>query len=309
MNDTSVVQQPLVSVCIPTYNRAQRMKRAVEALLQGEYRNLEILVSDNGSGDDTRGVGEALALAHSQVRYFRHPENMGPIPNFEFVRQQARGKYFLWHGDDDYLDPGYIRACVEALERDPSLVLASGLAAYHYLGAHDISHYGNVIQPGSESPLLRIASYLWRVRENSMFCGVYRVDRVKDGQMPNLLAGDWMWMADVLLHGRALVIPAVHVHRDYGDSTSDNIARIVRVQGLPAWNARFPWAAIVFSFMPYLWMAMRRAGYPVPRALAISLAAEAVLVARAIAAYQKVTLGKVPLLRRLSRAIKARRAS
>lgn len=306
MVDTDNQQAALVSVCIPTFNRAQRMKRAVEALLDCDYRNLEILVSDNGSRDETQSVGEALALAHDRVRYFRHAENMGPVANFEFVRGQARGKYFLWHGDDDYLGPDYIRACVEMLERDSSLVLVSGLAAYHYLGGEEITHYGNVIQPRSASPLMRIVTYLWRVDENSIFCGVYRVDRVKQGSMPNRLAGDWMWMTDVLLQGPALVIPSVYVHRDYGDSTSLNVTRIVEVQGLPAWHARAPWTAVVIHFMHHLWRSLRRSRVAPSRAVVFCGVVASVLMARALRAYVGRFLRSTSWLRRLYQALRPR---
>lgn len=282
MVDIDTRQTPLVSVCLPTFNRAQRMKRAVEALLAGEYSNIEILVSDNGSSDETQSVAEDLVSKNSRVRYFRHAENIGPVANFEFVRRQARGKYFLWHGDDDYLGADYIRACVEELERDSSLVLVSGLAAYHYLGSPETTHYGNIIQPGSESPRVRIVTYLWNVGENSIFCGVYRVDSVSQCSIPNRLAGDWMWMTGVLLQGRALVIPTVHVHRDYGDSASLNMARLVAVQGLPAWHARAPWTAITIHFMHHLLRALRRSGISGVRAFVFCAVVLIVLLARVL---------------------------
>ncbi|GAO34787.1 glycosyl transferase family 2 [Sulfuricella sp. T08] len=234
--------EPLVSVCIPTYNRAKKLERAVQSLVKSGYKNLEIIISDNASSDETQRVCSALRASDSRVKYFRHAENQGPTENFKFAKNQATGKYFLWHGDDDYLDPDYIRTCVDELERDPSLVLVSGLAAYHG-GDNALTHYGNVIQSDSDLPLMRVLKYLWLVGDNSIFCGAYRVDRVRDCRMPNCLAGDWVWMASVLLRGKAKIVPAVHVHRDFEDSTSSSIARIVSVIGAPRWHARFPWIA------------------------------------------------------------------
>lgn len=235
--------EPLVSVCIPTYNRAKKLERAVYALVGGSYKNLEIIISDNASSDETQSVCSALSTSDSRVKYFRHAENQGPTKNFEFARDQAAGKYFLWHGDDDYLDHDYIRTCVDELEREPSLMLASGLAAYHN-GDNALTHYGNVIQSDSNSALFRVLKYLWLVGDNSIFCGAYRVDRVRDNRMPNCLAGDWVWMGGVLLRGKAKVFPSVYVHREFEDSTSSSIARIVSVIGAPRWHARFPWIAM-----------------------------------------------------------------
>ena len=289
---------PLVSVCLPTFNRALRMKRAVGALLQCNYRNIEIIISDNGSCDETQVVGEALARESSRIRYFRHPENMGPGPNFYFARQQVRGKYFLWHGDDDYLDPDYIRVCVEALEQDASLVLVSGIAAYHHLGDTKIDHFGNTIQSTSRFSLLRVLKYLWLVEENSIFCGVYRVASVQQFFMPNKLAGDWMWMASVLIQGPALVIPSVHVHRDFGDSTSVNLGRIVAVQRLPEWHAKFPWVAIVIYFSRYLWQVLKQSQVSAPKNLSFCGLVSIVLMARAARNNVGLLVRSVPFFRR-----------
>lgn len=297
-------QGPLVSVCIPTFNRAPRMKRAVDALIDCEYANIEIIISDNASCDETQAVGEALAHKDSRVRYFRHSENMGPGLNFEFARRQARGKYFLWHGDDDYLDTDYIRVCVEALEGDSSLVLVSGVAAYHHLGATKIDHVGNVIQPTSRSPLLRVLKYLWLVEENSIFCGAYRVDSVSQFFMPNKLAGDWMWVVGVLFRGRALVIPSVYVHRDFGDSTSVNIERVVAVQGLPEWHARAPWVAIVIHFLGFLWPLLKQSKVATPKALVFCGLVAVVLMARATRNNVGNALRSVPLLNRFYQAVR-----
>lgn len=234
--------EPLVSVCIPTYNRVKKLERAVQALVESRYKNLEIIISDNASTDETQRVCSALSASDSRVKYFRHVENQGPTKNFEFAKNQASGKYFLWLGDDDYPDPDYIRTCVDELERDPSLVLVSGLAVYHD-GNNMFTHYGNVIQSNSKLSLLRVLKYLWLVSDNSMFYGAYRIDRVRGCRMPNCLAGDWVWIASVLLRGKAKTIPVVHVHRDFEDSTSSSITRIISVIGAPRWHARFPWIA------------------------------------------------------------------
>lgn len=237
---------PLVSVCIPTYNRAEKLKRAIHAVMTGSYSNVEIVISDNASSDETAAVCEVLTKLDSRVKYFRHAENQGPTKNFEFARSKANGKYFLWHGDDDYIDADYIAQCVNELERDPELVLVSGLSAYHRANGEFVN-YGNLIQPSSTVVLLRVLKYLWCVRDNSIFCGAYRSAGVRDSWMPNCLAGDWAWMSCVLSRGRAKVMPSIHVHREYEDTTSSSIARIVSVIGAPHWHARFPWLAMALN--------------------------------------------------------------
>jgi glycosyltransferase involved in cell wall biosynthesis len=243
---------PLVSVCIPTFNRADKLQRAVTRVLDGAYRNVEIVISDNASTDRTAQLCEALCAAQGNISYFRHAVNRGPAANFAFAREQARGKYFLWHGDDDYLDPDFIARCVDALENDPSLALSAGLGAYHH-GDGVTAFRGNVVECHSNIGLVRALHFILFVYEASMFCGVYRVAAVRDCDMPNCLAGDWAWLAHVLLRGKAKIIPDCFVHRQLAaDNTSSTYERIVATLGAPAWHARRPWLAIPLNLARYL---------------------------------------------------------
>jgi glycosyltransferase involved in cell wall biosynthesis len=239
MNMSQVGREPLVSVCIPTYNRVGALQRAVRAIVEGAYRNVEIIISDNASTDETQAACLAMREKDSRIKYFRHAKNQGPTKNFAFAKSKASGKYFLWHGDDDYLDPNYIAVCVRELEADESLVLVSGLAVYHN-EKNAITHRGNIIQLGSNVPIFRVVKYLWNVGDNSVFCGAYRLDQTAGCRMPNMLAGDWAWMAAVLKRGRSLVIPSVLVHRQYEKSTSSSYARIVQTIEAPSWHATWP---------------------------------------------------------------------
>lgn len=241
---------PLVSVCIPTYNRAAGLRRAVQAVLDGDFADIEVIISDNASRDDTEATGRALAAADARVRYFRHAENRGPTANFEFARAQARGKYFVWCGDDDHFAPDYLRRCVEVLERDEGVLLAAGLGAYHR-GDDAVVYHGNRLRLDDPDPVARVAEYLFKVRDNSVFYGLYRRAAVAPCHLPNTLGGDWVWLADILLRGRAVIVPDTFVYRRFGDGTSSSHARIVAVIGAPAWHARHRFLAIGCNFRDY----------------------------------------------------------
>ncbi|MDP3842922.1 MAG: glycosyltransferase family 2 protein [Oxalobacteraceae bacterium] len=250
MNSEIASVEPLVSICIPTHNRSRTLNRAVDALIRCSYENLEIIISDNASSDDTQSVCAGLTKLDSRVKYFRHAENLGPTTNFEFARAQATGKYFLWLSDDDYLDPDYIRICVYELERDPSLVIASGLGAFHS-GDSKPTHFDNVVQPNSLSPLLRAVKFLWSVGDSSTFFGVYRLDHVNDCWIPNCLGGDWAWVADVLLRGRAKMIPTTFNYRQLG-GMSYSRRRIASTLSVPSWHGYIPSFVISVNVASYL---------------------------------------------------------
>jgi abequosyltransferase len=101
---------PLLTIAIPTYNRSADLAQLLGILLpQLEGRpEIELLISDNASGDDTQAVIQRLIPQSNAVRCHRHSENIGSDANFVSCFNMARGKYFWLCGDDDIILPGAI---------------------------------------------------------------------------------------------------------------------------------------------------------------------------------------------------------
>jgi glycosyltransferase involved in cell wall biosynthesis len=116
---------PLVTVGIPTYNRPDGLRRALECVTGQTYRNLEILISDNASpGDETQSVVDSFMRNDSRIIYVRHPINKGAYFNFKFVLDRARGDYFMWFADDDACDSEFVSELVACFQRDDTVALA-----------------------------------------------------------------------------------------------------------------------------------------------------------------------------------------
>jgi len=103
---------PLVTIAIPTYNRANEfLRNSIQAALSQTYPNLEIIVSDNHSSDNTKELMEGIV--DPRVRYYRQPENIGYMNNYDFCLAQARGEYFQLLPDDDLIDSDFIDVCMK----------------------------------------------------------------------------------------------------------------------------------------------------------------------------------------------------
>jgi len=107
--------RPMVTIGIPTYNRAaDHLRAALESALAQNYQPLEIIVSDNCSTDNT---GEVVAsYADPRIRYVRHDPGLGPLGNFNYCVQAAKGDYLLLLHDDDLIDPDMIETCMAAAD-------------------------------------------------------------------------------------------------------------------------------------------------------------------------------------------------
>jgi glycosyltransferase involved in cell wall biosynthesis len=100
--------RPLLTIAIPTYNRAGCLKELLSGLtdqLKNE-RRVELMISDNASPDETRAVVEEFIAGGTQMRYIRTPQNIGADANFLQCFEQARGKYVWLFSDDDLIVRG-----------------------------------------------------------------------------------------------------------------------------------------------------------------------------------------------------------
>jgi glycosyltransferase involved in cell wall biosynthesis len=95
--------KPILSILIPTYNRADYLRKCLKSVLQFSSEKIEILVSNNASSDHTNDV--ANSFNDPRFRYFEQPVNVGFIRNFQFLCLQAQGTYLFFLTDDDYLLP------------------------------------------------------------------------------------------------------------------------------------------------------------------------------------------------------------
>jgi hypothetical protein len=116
---------PLLSLCVPTYNRARYLDSLLGTLasqMQDFPVPYEIVISDNGSSDNTPQV-IARHAALLPIRAIRHAETIGCYPNVIYAMTQARGRYMMYLADDDCVLGDQLAAVVAEMEADPDVVI------------------------------------------------------------------------------------------------------------------------------------------------------------------------------------------
>ncbi len=112
------VNEILLSIVIPTYNRAGFLHRCIESVVANIEPRIEIVISDNCSPDNTQEV--VKQFQDPRIRYFRQPVNLGAVRNFHFLANEAKGKYLFFLTDDDFLLTGGLQTVVKfILEYQP----------------------------------------------------------------------------------------------------------------------------------------------------------------------------------------------
>ena len=115
----STEQLPLVSIITPAYNRAAFLDETISSVLNQDYRNLEYIVLDDGSIDDTR---EVVKKYSDRITYDRH-DNMGEARTVNKGFSMARGEIIGVVNSDDPLLPGAISSIVAELLSRPDVLV------------------------------------------------------------------------------------------------------------------------------------------------------------------------------------------
>lgn len=114
-----------VAIGLPVYNGANYLAAALDSIIAQSFGDFDLLISDNASTDETEEICRAYARRDQRIRYIRQPQNVGAAANYNLLAHMSESPYFKWAAHDDLLAPGFLAACVEVLDRDPTVVLAS----------------------------------------------------------------------------------------------------------------------------------------------------------------------------------------
>ena len=129
------MNKPLLSICIPTYNRAHYLKECLEGLVcqfddKRVYDQVEVVISDNASTDNTQALVEEYRQKYTNITYFKNKENIGFDLNVVNAVEKASGTYCWYMGDDDTIRNGGIRSVVDFLTDNEIAVLTIGSTSF-----------------------------------------------------------------------------------------------------------------------------------------------------------------------------------
>jgi glycosyltransferase involved in cell wall biosynthesis len=200
---------PCLSIGLPVFNGELYLDAALESLLVQDFRDFEVIISDNASTDSTAAIAAAWAAKDSRVRVYRNDTNIGAERNFNRVFQLARGRYFRWAAYDDLVAPNYLGLCVAELEAAPEAVLCQ--AETHIIDAHNhvIGFYDGGLA-GAESPdtAVRFAALILSRHLCTDLFGVIRADALRRTRLHGLYFGsDRALLTELSLLGRFVHVP------------------------------------------------------------------------------------------------------
>ena len=107
-----------VDVLLATYNGEKYLKEQIDSILEQTYSDFRLLISDDGSTDDTRKILEEYKNKDSRIQVFFQESNLGVVKNFEFLLKKVESAYYMFSDQDDIWKAEKIEKSLNKIEND-----------------------------------------------------------------------------------------------------------------------------------------------------------------------------------------------
>lgn len=247
------MNDPLVSILVPTYNGERFLRTTLRSALGQSYRNVEVIVGDDGSTDRTPEVLASVAAEDPRVRVLRFEPNIGPLENPRRLLAEARGDYIKFLMHDDVLGSDCVRELVRGMQQHPEATMAFShrvlideqgkpIAGHEFPklrdrpGLVDGRELGSLVLLNCANVIGEPTTVLFR-REDVAPEDLWLVD----GRTVDVLNDVQLWL-QLLARGPAFYTPrSLSRFRQHGGQNSNNPRYVGR--GERDWSRLIDWAA------------------------------------------------------------------
>jgi glycosyltransferase involved in cell wall biosynthesis len=230
---------PQVSIGLPVYNGGRFLRPCLDSLLHQTFTDFELIICDNASTDDTEQVCREYLSRDSRIAYYRNAENVGAARNYNLTFDLASGRYFKWSSHDDLCGAQFLERCVEALERNPEIVLAYPKMVDidvegRTIGVRNISHIPRSERGAAARTHQRFRRLIRTDYTVEEIFGVIRADVLrKTSLIKSYTDSDRTLLAEIGLYGRFVEVPEVlFFHRMHEEMST---------RAFPDWQERAAW--------------------------------------------------------------------
>ena len=179
---------------MPVYNGAPYLRFSIDSLIDQSFTDWTMLISDNGSIDETQEICKEYVNKDPRIKYYRQESNIGASYNFKYLLDQAKSPYFMWAAADDEWDNDFLSACVRILDNNEGCGMA-------FSNIVNIDTYGRVIRNypsfskfSQKNQLMSVYNFLLDpeiLGKPNLIYSMYRLELCKNCWQINPLSNNW----------------------------------------------------------------------------------------------------------------------
>ncbi len=215
-------EAPRVTLGVTTCNVERYLASAFDSVLAQDFGDFEVVVCDNASTDSTWEICQRYAAKDSRFRIYRNEVNLGEAGNFARVVSLARGEFFRLTAHDDLMAPTLLSRCVEALDADPTVIMAYPRSIIIDDDGEEQGPYPHDAAIISSRPGERIRALMrsWQIC-NEIF-GLVRTEALRQTRLlsATLPSADRRVLMELVVRGRFAMVDELLFYRRVGRTSS-----------------------------------------------------------------------------------------
>jgi len=211
-----------VSIGMPVYNEENFVEQAIISILDQDYTNFELIISDNASTDQTKEICLKYSKKDSRIWFYSRDTTTDATTNFNYIASIAKGDFFMWASGHDMRHPTFVSRCVATFEKSDSIVLCYSDATWIDEDGNNIGNEQSDIDTVGMKRMERLNKVFWNLGYAYPIYGLFRKDLL-DTILPSqrVLGGDIILLNELAAIGEFVRIPEslfyIRKLSDYGD--------------------------------------------------------------------------------------------
>ena len=202
---------PLISIGVPIYNEEKNISKCLKNILSQSYKNIEVIVSDNNSKDNTLKICKKFKKKDKRIKIIINKKNYGQGYNFYKVLKKAKGQYFMFQASDDLRSTNFLKENFNYLSKNRDYIASSGITI---LGKRKIllKHIFNLNQNQYKN-IKNFFKIKWH--SHSIVYGLFvrkKIIKFLDFfKTDNYLAKDWLFNLLILSSGKINILSKTNI--------------------------------------------------------------------------------------------------
>ncbi len=211
----------LLSIGMPVYNGEKYVRQALDSLLTQNFKDFELIISDNASTDHTAEICKRYLEKDNRIKYYRNKVNIGAVANFNNLINYATAPYFMWASHDDMWESSYISKLINIMESDKSISLVFSDFDNIDEDGKQIRVYPKILKlSSSETIFKRLFKFIMFEESDgkaNLIYGIMRLNRLKEiggfNKTLGEVAADDLSLFSMLFKGNFFIIDELLFHK------------------------------------------------------------------------------------------------
>jgi glycosyltransferase involved in cell wall biosynthesis len=179
----------IVAIGMPVYNEAKYIGKAIESVLNQEFMDFQLIISDNASTDETLAICQEYAAKDSRIRIINNSVNVGALENFQKVFIESCSEYFVWISGHDLWHREFLLKCVAGFKANPTVVLFHSKCTWIDDREKELGFIGRGVDTRGLDPVSRFQIVLWGMGYGSPVYGLIRSSTLKQATLGTRVVG------------------------------------------------------------------------------------------------------------------------